>query len=104
MSSFRAAGSELPGPEQTSERGSQEVPPSGRLSRRSFVAAAALITAVPVVGAATPAQAQSASDSNPQHAPAEPDFGPNVKVFDPNTPVAEVQSALDAAAAEQVPA
>jgi hypothetical protein len=79
------------------------------LSRRSFVAVAALATAVPVAGAATPAAALgtaglgSTAGGRPA-VPAEPDFGPNVTVFDPGTPAADIQAALDAAAAEQVPA
>ena len=35
-------------------------------------------------------------------APAQPDFGPAVKIFDPNMPLADIQAAVDAIAAEQV--
>jgi hypothetical protein len=104
MSSNRAADTGLPALQRR---------PEERISRRSFVAAAALATAVPVAGAATPAAARSeprtgAAAQVPyggrQHAPAEPDFGPNVTVFDPSMPAARIQAALDAAAAEQVTA
>jgi hypothetical protein len=37
-------------------------------------------------------------------APADPNFGPNVIVFDPSQPVSEIQAKVDAIAAEQVPA
>jgi hypothetical protein len=96
MSSVRAADSEVPEPKRRADGGTGSL-----LSRRSFVAVAALATAVPVAGAATPASAHSPSlwRGNPQ-----PDFGPNVQVFDPSTPVEQIQAALDAAAAEQVPA
>jgi hypothetical protein len=33
---------------------------------------------------------------------AEPDFGPNVRIFDPSMPVAEIQATVDSIAAEQV--
>jgi hypothetical protein len=96
---FRAADSELPEPKRRPEPKPEG---GGGLSRRSFVAAAALATAVPVAGAVTPAVAQSPG-GRPQTA-AEPDFGPNVRIFSPDTPTADIQAALDAAALEQVPA
>jgi hypothetical protein len=117
--SNRAGDSELPeqdhragpaaaeNPESAGTAQGAESPESRRLSRRSFVTAAALATAVPVAAAA-PAAAQSGPAAARRHSPvappAEPDFGPHVRVFDPSTPVAEIQAALDAAAAEQVPA
>jgi hypothetical protein len=36
-------------------------------------------------------------------APSQPDFGPNVVIFDPSMPVAEIQATVDAIAAQQVP-
>jgi hypothetical protein len=86
----------------------------GALSRRTFMAGTAPATSAPVAGAAVPASARSyvhspagyrLSPSRPRpHPPAEPDFGPNVRVFGPETPVEQIQAALDAAAAEQVTA
>ena len=103
MSSIRAAGSGV-----AADGGVAEHKPAAGggdfLSRRSFVAAAALATAVPVVGAGTPAAAHSPAGRRRPQSPAEPDFGPNVRVFDPTTPVADIQAALNAAAAEQVTA
>jgi len=42
--------------------------------------------------------------NQPAHRPpaAEPDFGPNVKIFDPTMPTAEIQATADAVYAEQV--
>ena len=34
--------------------------------------------------------------------PAQPDFGPNVKIFDPSMPTSEIQATVDAIAAQQV--
>ena len=36
-------------------------------------------------------------------APSQPDFGPNVVVFDPSMPVSQIQATVDAIAAQQVP-
>jgi hypothetical protein len=36
-------------------------------------------------------------------APSQPDFGPNVAIFDPSMPVAQIQATVDAIAAQQVP-
>ena len=107
MSSFRAADSELPDAvPQLAEAGR-----SG-LSRRAFAAAALATTAVPLaVAVAGPASAAAATAATPASKPAKPpkvpptpDFGPNVQVFDPSTPAATIQAAVDAAAAQQVPA
>src|SRR4029079_13733641 len=35
-------------------------------------------------------------------APSQPDFGPNVVVFDPSMPVSQIQAAVDAIASQQV--
>jgi hypothetical protein len=65
-------------------------------------------------GAAPPAAPQAPAPQAPApHAPApaappalpqgaEPDFGPNVRIFDPSMPVAEIQATVDSIAAEQV--
>ena len=64
----------------------------GRFVRCLSVLAAALVATVSVVeaGAAAPA-------------PTEPDFGPNVMVFDPSMSTSQIQAAVDAVAAQQVP-
>ncbi|WNI19395.1 coagulation factor 5/8 type domain-containing protein [Actinacidiphila sp. ITFR-21] len=100
MSSFRAADTETPEPQRRPE----PKPAAGTgLSRRSFVTAAALATAAPVAGATTASAHGSGRHGHPRP-PAEPDFGPNVRIFGPDTPTADIQAALDAAALEQVPA
>ncbi|MFJ5612602.1 coagulation factor 5/8 type domain-containing protein [Streptomyces sp. NPDC093221] len=111
MSSFRAADSALPNSQQP-QAPSQSQHTSGErggLSRRSLIATAAFAGVVPLAGAATPAAARSAGAHSPgSHSPGghspstEPDFGPNVTVFDPSMPAADIQAALDAATAVQV--
>ncbi len=62
-------------------------------------AAVALIAATVTVGGV------ASADATPAHAPAssgQPDFGPNVKIFDPSMPQADIQAAVDAVAAQQV--
>jgi hypothetical protein len=59
--------------------------------RRLLLAAVAVLLCVGV-GAA------SAKPPSPQ-----PDFGPNVLIFDPSMPTSQIQSAVDAVAAQQVP-
>ncbi len=56
-----------------------------------LAAGAALLTAAGVV----PSAGLAAAD------PGSPDFGPNVFVYDPSTPVSEIQAKLDALAAQQ---
>ncbi|MEW1863984.1 coagulation factor 5/8 type domain-containing protein [Streptomyces sp. NPDC088194] len=113
MSSSRAAGSEAPAAAHRPGGGTDTLV-GDALGRRTFMTTAALPGAVPVTGAATPASApastpaplpgtaRSRSGQRPPYArqspPAEPDFGPHVKVFGPDTPVGQVQAALDAAA------
>ena len=107
MSTFRAADNELPPtePQLREESG---------LSRRAFAAAALATTAIPLaVAVAGPASAATAASGTaavpakapkPPKVPPTPDFGPNVQIFDPSTPAATIQAAVDAAAAQQVPA
>jgi hypothetical protein len=45
--------------------------------------------------------APGAASAKTRHA--EPDFGPNVKVFDPSMPTSQIQATVDAIAAEQLP-
>jgi hypothetical protein len=60
--------------------------------------ALAVVTAVSGAGAAS-ASPTPAAHNQP---PAAVDLGPNVKVFDPSMPVADIQAVVDAVAAEQV--
>ena len=63
--------------------------------------AAASVAAMPQAPAAAPLQAAApAAPALPQAE--DPDFGPNVRVFDPSMPVGEIQAAVDSIAAEQV--
>jgi hypothetical protein len=66
-----------------------------RLVSRGLIGVVALATAVSTQGTASAAPAPTTSVT-------QPDFGPNVKIFDPSMPQAEIQSAVDAVAAEQV--
>jgi hypothetical protein len=73
--------------------------PSGRRHlRRIFAVALATVT----VGALTSVPAAAAPTAIPAATAAAPNFGANVTVFDPSTPVAEIQAKLDAAYAQQV--
>ncbi|NYJ05242.1 adenylyl cyclase [Petropleomorpha daqingensis] len=62
---------------------------------RSVLVGTALVLAVAVVPAGTAGAA-------PPAPPGVPDLGPNVHVFDPSMPVAEIQAAVDAVYARQV--
>jgi hypothetical protein len=63
------------------------------LRRRPFAALAGLVAGVVLAGgAAAPASA---------HGSSEPDFGPNVFVYDPSTPVEQIQAQLDDLAEQQ---
>jgi Pectate lyase superfamily protein len=69
---------------------------------------AGVVVAVIVAGSAiaTPAMAgatASAPSRSTVAVPQPPDFGPNVHIFDPSMPVAEIQATVDAVAARQVP-
>ncbi len=66
----------------------------GRIARRLLLAVAA-VAAFPLagVGAAVAAKPPAAA----------PDFGPNVKIFDPTMPASQIQSTVDAIATQQVP-
>ena len=68
-----------------------------RLRRWLSIGAAALLTAAAI---ATPGAASAA----PAHAlaGAQPDFGANVKIFDPSMPIDQIQAQVDAIYAEQV--
>ena len=68
--------------------------PAVRRGRLGLAVAAALVVSVLPVGVAAAAPATQAA----------PAFGPNVLVFDPSMPTSQIQAAVDAVAAEQVPA
>jgi hypothetical protein len=79
-------------------------------SQRSWLAAAAVAVTVAAVAvlaacaALAPATAASASPAPPNSAGAgTPDLGPNVMVFDPSMPQSQIQAAVDAIAAQQIP-
>jgi hypothetical protein len=73
----------------------------------AFLALATAVAAVPAVafaGAGTAATPASAATSRAAaSAAATPDLGPNVLVFDPSMPTAEIQAKVDAVATQQVP-
>jgi hypothetical protein len=71
-----------------------------RVSRRGVLAAAASTGAVAALGV-SPGMASAAVPATLPHRPTEPDFGPNVFVFDPATPAAEIQAKFDAILAIQ---
>src|SRR3954468_1538710 len=91
-------------------------PPSGpgprltRHPRRRLIGGLALLTAaVTMLGTASSASASASASAQPQVAPtstghhsAQPDFGPNVKIFDPSMPLDQIQAAVDAVAAQQI--
>src|SRR5689334_5343758 len=63
--------------------------------RRVFVSVATLfMLGLSSIGLVAPVQAA---------APAKPDFGPNVVIFNPSTPQSEIQAAVNAVATQQVP-
>ena len=80
--------------------------PGRRRWRLGLALATAAVTSVAMAGVAVAAPAAPARA--PQAAPAaksvagQPDFGPNVLVFDPSMPTAQIQAAVDRVAAEQV--
>ena len=59
--------------------------------------------AVATVALAVTASAGGAAAAAPSSRPAAPDLGSNVLVFDPGMPVSDIQAAVDAVAAQQVP-
>lgn len=74
-----------------------------RLRRRAALAALATAVTVSVTGvasAATPAGASSPTARPAAAQPGQPDFGPNVTIFDPSTPASQIQATMDAANAQ----
>ncbi|MHA7222409.1 adenylyl cyclase [Arthrobacter sp. RHLT1-20] len=88
------------------------IPQPRRLRIRSIAGTAVLLIGLIGSGggaaaAAVAAKPQPSSPAAPQAAPAvpqagDPGFGPNVRIFDPSMPVAEIQATVDSIAAEQV--
>ena len=66
--------------------------------------AVAFATVLMGAGAASASPAQPHHNTQAEHntPPAAVDFGPNVKIFDPSMPVADIQATVDAIHAEQV--
>jgi hypothetical protein len=73
-----------------------ENPPS-RMRARRWVAATAGVALVAGALMAAPANAAPPRAVDPMN----PDFGPNVEIFSPDTPLAEIQTKLDALADQQ---
>src|SRR4051812_45792696 len=68
--------------------------------RRAYlVLLLALVTAVATVAATGTA---TAAPARATHSSAQPDLGPNVRIFDPSMPVAQIQATVDAIAAQQL--
>jgi hypothetical protein len=68
----------------------------GRPGGRLVLAAAAAVAVVTVLGVASAASAAPPGSG-------QPDFGPNVVIFDPSMPTSQIQARVDAIAAQQVP-
>ena len=69
-------------------------------SRRQLLVAAALALGALAVPAPSTAIATTAAKDRP--APAQPNFGPNVLVFNPGMPQSQIQAKVDAVATQQV--
>ena len=65
-----------------------------RIGRRFLVGVAALAIVIPTAGSAVAAPTTTTSATNP-------DFGPNVKIFDPSMSTASIQAQTDAIFAQQ---
>ena len=67
-----------------------------RVARRGLAVAAVLASVISMTGVA------AASPPHPHPGPGQLDLGPNVIVFDPTMPTAQIQSTIDAISAQQV--
>jgi hypothetical protein len=54
------------------------------------------------IGATNVAATTMAASPSPASGPSQPDFGPNVKIFDPSMPTSQIQATVDAIANQQV--
>jgi hypothetical protein len=66
---------------------------------RHLVLLLALLTAAATISGAAPAQA---APDRAAHSSTQPDLGPNVRIFDPSMPVAQIQAVVDAIAQQQL--
>src|SRR5258708_6823263 len=62
----------------------------------------AMLLVALVMNAINPTAATMAAPLTPLSAPGQPDFGPNVKIFDPGMPTSQIQATVDAIASQQV--
>ncbi len=80
--------------------------PSGLTGRLLAGTVAAVLLGVLATGTGSASAADVAAPANPSPSQAKPaaapDFGPNVRIFDPSMPVAEIKATVDAIAAKQV--
>ncbi len=80
--------------------------PAGRPRRWRFLCTLVIaVTAASLSGAGiATAQAMPtpAGNSNSWHGGGQPDFGPNVKIFDPSMPTSQIQATVDSVAAQQI--
>ena len=74
----------------------------GRRLAVALAALTALATSFGSVAAAQAAPATTPAATHSARSTAQPDLGPNVKVFDPSMPVAQIQAEVDAVAAQQL--
>ncbi len=81
--------------------GPPSTPTSSRLRRRliALVSVTALISSLSLTGLSA---ASAATATVPVAGGSQPDFGPNVMIFDPSMPTGQIQDAVDAIAAAQV--
>jgi hypothetical protein len=73
-------------------------PPAVQRRRRRLQGVAVAVAAV----VASMVTLSPATATEPRHGSHDPDFGPNVKVFDPTMAVSDIKAAVDAIAAQQV--
>lgn len=86
-----------------------DVPQQPRLRIRSIAGTAALLIGLIGSGGGVAAASVAGAPQTPAPAPrqaapqaGDPGFGPNVRIFDPSMPVADIQATVDAIAAAQV--
>ena len=79
-------------------------PSQRRRVRRPLIALTAVVIAAGALVAAPAVAAPSAPAKPPAKPAPAPDFGPNVTIVDPTTPVADIKATLDALHADQVDA
>ena len=76
----------------------------GRIPCRRWSTRGLRLTALVVLlAASTVVSGEATAGAAPPGSPGQPDLGPNVIVFDPSMPVSQIQAAVDAVAAQQIP-